>query len=891
MTFKSKKTRVNVLGLLTFSMRTTSARCLRNVLAVVACLLLCSASANPPIFDLGNLKTVPLLISSNHKTREGVLRIVNHSEINGSVTILACDDTGEVFGPITVPVFASETRYIDSKDLEEGNEGKGIFQGIGKGRGDWHVYLRSLLDIEVMAFARSANGFLTSTHDTVFADDDGAYHVSLLDFDDTNAHSFLIRLVNAERDGVAVNLKIYSQGSTDPPSLAQLTLDDSEAREIRLADLLLRNTYDDSVIRAGSQPARLTLDATFTDKVTNERPNLHVMYLKKIPDGYISNLSAPPLTNESGTSDIPYFPSPSDPPPQRKGLLLVFNKSSTDGQVRFRVVNETGEVLGELAKRISARQTITLTTREAMKTLESQDHSDASARRESSWRLEIDSDLKIETSAYLLCSDGSIAPIHDVVNRSGNRYRIPTVISAGDLNHDGVIRIVNATEKEAKIEIRSITGDQDTIPTIEDVSLLPGHTKILSTRGLIHSPTHMSASPQLSDTISEWLVTTKTPIFVQSMLVTLDGRVSNLSSAPNTYGYEDEFPGSDVMHIYNDNVLVMHVYDDVTEPLPEPPVPYVLEIYRDFDDVFDFLILLPNVDSWYSTKETTFGTYFSVMNDVEGIGRPLFLDTQFGSAGKLRGVITLNFSRALMHGPLLHELNHAWANYVIPTSYKSHWGFSSANGQLGGFDRKHLKLVESNVYYAGVSWNPVSNFGNSLPYSPIELYLAGFVEADQIPDIWVAPTGQWLESDQSENQTRTHTSLFVTDSTEIYTIEDIVNQHGKRVPDAKTSPRNFRAAVVLLVDENQPLFADDIAIVSEHARIFSALNSLEYESCRYRDPYDRWPYTRPCSGDLTRPWYSPGFASSGHRFYNYVEATGGRATLKFDELMEAKREK
>ena len=146
----------------------------------------------------------------------------------------------------------------------------------------------------------------------------------------------------------------------------------------------------------------------------------------------------------------------------------------------------------------------------------------------------------------------------------------------------------------------------------------------------------------------------------------------------------------------------------------------------------------------------------------------------------------------------LHEMMHRWANHVIPTSVGSHWGFSSANGQLGGFDLTDLVRLDNGRYSAGY-FGTVANGGNSVPYSPIELYLAGLIPPEEVPDLWVAKDGRWLnEYDDARNR------LFTASEIETWSIERIVREHGLRMPNFRHSQKHFRAAAILLVDDLFP---------------------------------------------------------------------------------------
>ena len=97
--------------------------------------------------------------------RQGFVRVVNHTPDAGEVTIEAFDDAGTVYGPITLSLDADETAHFNSDDLELGNAAKGLSAGVGTGEGDWRLRLTSLLEIEVLAYIRTDDGFLTSMHD------------------------------------------------------------------------------------------------------------------------------------------------------------------------------------------------------------------------------------------------------------------------------------------------------------------------------------------------------------------------------------------------------------------------------------------------------------------------------------------------------------------------------------------------------------------------------------------------------------------------------------------------------------------------------------------------------------------------------------------------------
>ena len=267
------------------------------------------------------------------------------------------------------------------------------------------------------------------------------------------------------------------------------------------------------------------------------------------------------------------------------------------------------------------------------------------------------------------------------------------------------------------------------------------------------------------------------------------------------------------------------------EDCAKPPAPGVSQA------ALVFVSNLPTRD--HNQFYRYWGIYHPVRNAVRGTGVPVSV---YGPAGTLKGTIHMPYRTAILSGPMLHEHLHAWANWAVPTAREAHWGFSSANGQLGGFDLDNLVNHGGGRYSAG-RFGTYAAGGNSVPYSPIELYFAGFIPPWEVPDLWVAKDGQWTdEQDASDNW------IFSASDIETWSVQRIVAEHGARVPDWTSSQKSFRAAVVLLADEQFPATP---TILRELA-------------------------------DAVRTFGHPGPDSS--RLFNFWEATGGRATLKMDDL-------
>ena len=121
----------------------------------------------PPALAQHQQHGLPLVVSADNRTVQGFLRIINRSDRAGTVRIDAIDDAGLTFGPVSLSLAANAAVQFRAADLEAGNPAVGLSAGIGDGRGDWRLELRTDLDIEPLAYIRTRTGFVTSMHDIV----------------------------------------------------------------------------------------------------------------------------------------------------------------------------------------------------------------------------------------------------------------------------------------------------------------------------------------------------------------------------------------------------------------------------------------------------------------------------------------------------------------------------------------------------------------------------------------------------------------------------------------------------------------------------------------------------------------------------------------------------
>ena len=258
--------------------------------------------------------------------------------------------------------------------------------------------------------------------------------------------------------------------------------------------------------------------------------------------------------------------------------------------------------------------------------------------------------------------------------------------------------------------------------------------------------------------------------------------------------------------------------------------------YGIYEDVFDYLVFQYNLPR---ARTYRCGGYLPIGNTVAGIGVSTedWFKEDYGSVA-LTGAVWLSDRRCLSYDILSHEIMHTWANFVLPMPVRTgpHWGFSSANGVLGGFDRSKIAdlgdgryAVEQDIFR---------------PYSPIELYLAGWLPAEEVPPIWVARDGRWTARSDENNR-----RIFTASQVEEWPVERIIEEHGMRTPDVADSQKVFRTAFVLVADRENPAQTSLLEELSAWVRSYSN---------RANDADDET--------------------------FNFFEATGGRATLATGEL-------
>lgn len=263
-----------------------------------------------------------------------------------------------------------------------------------------------------------------------------------------------------------------------------------------------------------------------------------------------------------------------------------------------------------------------------------------------------------------------------------------------------------------------------------------------------------------------------------------------------------------------------------------------------YDDVFDFLIL--SFDPGDPRTDLPTGFNHRVRNPVGGLCWPQWDGAyRFNAPPRLRATVMLWRHESLRNGPSLHEIAHTWGASLLGAREGNHWNLAGVGGQLGGWVTGTLEELEPGLYRgygpSGAPFHSIANGGNRVPYAPLELYMMGFLPPDSVPDVELAVNGEVVDELDG---------TFTASAIDTISGRMLTEQCGPRVPSYVDAPHEL--GVLYVVISAGPL---------EEAVVGSIVS-------------DVIEFSRAGSDDRSD-------------LLNFWEATGGRARLRFEGLLEA----
>jgi hypothetical protein len=287
------------------------------------------------------------------------------------------------------------------------------------------------------------------------------------------------------------------------------------------------------------------------------------------------------------------------------------------------------------------------------------------------------------------------------------------------------------------------------------------------------------------------------------------------SSEANNYGivaglvdpkYKNTFAVHDYGNGLSATAYAFFIVDDKHEVMSGYPVATVFcgtsnyqayrKLYSVLPDDFDVALVTPGLQIVHPGDLAENVPYnVGVSNAIQHIGMAIRDNTaEFGSAGRLKSTVYESFGDIQIFD---HEIGHTWGAELgaslgllgnDPSSH--HWNaLADMQGQMGSYYFNASGAVGHFAFNGDGTWHLISNSDNE-PYSPLELYMMGFIPPDEVPPIHIL---------QSPNLT--DPNHITAASYRTITIQDIMNaEGGARLPSAADSQKNYNVAYIVTQD-------------------------------------------------------------------------------------------
>ena len=469
---------------------------------------------------------VPMFPSNSDSSgRQGFVRVLNRSNVGGEVWIFAVDDAGARFGPVRLAMGAAAAAHFNSRDLEEGNDGKGLSGRIEPPRsGAWRLELLTTLDIEALAYARTPDGFVTSMGDVLPRDELAqALRVAVFNPGGNHAQRSSLRLLNP--GGVAEEVSVLGVDDDGSGRLATgLSALAGSALTVRAAELERgRGAVLGSGLGVGEGKWRLDVHAPWPVEAVN---------LLTSSSGHLTNLSTVPKADADGVWRVPLFPAGGDA--WRQGFVRVTNRGGRGGEVRIQAADDGGNRVGPVSLSLGAYQSAHLNSDDWERGNTAKGLSaGVGPPTRGDWRLALTSALDLRVTAFIRHGDGFLTSMHDASPRdaTGAVTRVAFFNPGSNRNQRSLLRLINNGDAAATVAIAAIDDagkpGGDVTVTVSAREALTLAADELETGGA-------RFSGALGDGAGKWRLTVSADvaITVLSLLRSASGHLTNLSGVP-----------------------------------------------------------------------------------------------------------------------------------------------------------------------------------------------------------------------------------------------------------------------------------------------------------------------------------------------------------------------
>lgn len=472
----------------------------------------------------GHAYEVPLFLAAATEGRQGFVRLINRSDVAGTVMVRPVDDAGMEGDHVTVSLGVGQTVHFNSNDLENGNPNKGWVTGSAgpPSQGDWRLRLHTELLLEVLAYVRTTDGFLTTMHET--AGVLGRSHEAVFFNPGSNVNQVSrLRLINPGDSAANITIAGYDDnGAKGAGGDVTLTLAPGTARSLSAAELESGAAGIEGMLGDGQGKWRLYIDA--------DQP-VHAMSLLDAPGGNLTNLSA-----TASTGDILLFPR-NGHPDGLQGFARIINRSDAAGTVTIQAIGDDGVRPDPITLALRPGEARHFNSRDLELGNADKGLSGGVGPSEVDWRLVLSADVRIEPLAYIRTDDGFVTSMHDHVLWAEPHHEVTTFNPARNENQASRLRLINPGETDAIVYIAGVDDSGAAGAETLNLTLPAGQATTLTAQEIERGAGADAVVPftgALGAGRGKWRlhvnVNVDAPITVMSLLQSRTGNLTNLSS-------------------------------------------------------------------------------------------------------------------------------------------------------------------------------------------------------------------------------------------------------------------------------------------------------------------------------------------------------------------------
>ena len=465
-------------------------------------------------------QSVPFFPAASHPDWQGFVRLTNRSAEGGTVHVHAFDDAGDRRGVITIAVPPGASRHFNSRDLENGNPSKGLVPGVGTGDGDWRLTLFTELDLDVHAYVRTSEGFLTTMHDVARRAADVSY-VPILNPGRNRNQESLLRLVNPGDEAAEASIQgVDDSGVAVSPEIT-LAVPPRSARTFTAADLEAGTEGLAGSLGEGTGKWRL--------EVVSRWP-LHAMSLLRSRSGHITNLSTPSYEDGGPRHQVAYFPSTSET--FREGFVRVVNRSTSRGTATILAYDDSGASHGPVTLDMPPLATAHFNSGDLENGNAAKGLSGGIGAGDGVFHLDIESELDLDVLAYVRTADGFLTAMHDALHRQRGGIHVPVFNPGSNVEQVSSLRLVNPVSEQRTVTITAV-DDEGRSPGVAVTLRVPPNGARTYTSRQLETGLAPGLTGAFGDGTGKWrlAIDADGPLRVMSLMATPTGHVTNLSTA------------------------------------------------------------------------------------------------------------------------------------------------------------------------------------------------------------------------------------------------------------------------------------------------------------------------------------------------------------------------